>query len=180
MTEQWMIYGANGYTGRLAARVAKDRVFTPILAGRRVEQIQPLARDLGFESRIFDLADSAVVARNLEGVTAVLHLRRTVLRDQQTDTRRMPARQDLLSRYHRRDCGVQGHSFAQQGFRHGIVVIPVVEAPALEDSSCGGFTPNRLWTSDVVAIFRKRNTMSTMGVIALKRILVPVDFSDAS
>jgi short subunit dehydrogenase-like uncharacterized protein len=73
MIEKWMIYGANGYTGRLAARVAKDRTFTPILAGRRAEQIQPLARELGFESRIFDLADPAVVAGNLEGVTAVLH-----------------------------------------------------------------------------------------------------------
>jgi short subunit dehydrogenase-like uncharacterized protein len=68
-----MIYGANGYTGRLAARVAKDRAFTPILAGRRVEQIQPLARELGFESRIFDLADPEVVATQLEDVVAVLH-----------------------------------------------------------------------------------------------------------
>jgi short subunit dehydrogenase-like uncharacterized protein len=68
-----MIYGANGYTGRLAARVAKDRALAPILAGRRAEQIQPLARELDFESRIFDLADPAVVASNLEDVTAVLH-----------------------------------------------------------------------------------------------------------
>jgi short subunit dehydrogenase-like uncharacterized protein len=68
-----MIYGANGYTGKLAARLAKERTFTPILAGRRADQIQPLARDLAFESRIFDLADPAVVARNLDDVTAVLH-----------------------------------------------------------------------------------------------------------
>jgi short subunit dehydrogenase-like uncharacterized protein len=73
MIEKWMIYGANGYTGRLSARVAKDRALTPILAGRRATQVQPLARELGFESRIFDLADPAVVARNLEDVTAVLH-----------------------------------------------------------------------------------------------------------
>lgn len=71
--DQWMIYGANGYTGRLAARVAKERGFTPILAGRRAEEVEPLARELGFESRIFDLADPAVVARNLDGVAAVLH-----------------------------------------------------------------------------------------------------------
>ena len=73
MIKKWMIYGANGYTGRLAAREAKDRALTPILAGRRAEQIQPLARELGFESRLFDLADPAVVARNLEDVAAVLH-----------------------------------------------------------------------------------------------------------
>jgi short subunit dehydrogenase-like uncharacterized protein len=73
MTDKWMIYGANGYTGRLAARVAKDRTLSPILAGRRADAIKPLARELGFESRIFDLADPAVVARHLEGVAAVLH-----------------------------------------------------------------------------------------------------------
>src|SRR6187431_2957137 len=73
MSEQWMIYGANGYTGRLAAREAKRRGVAPIVAGRRGEEIQQLARELGFESRIFDLADPAAVARNLQGVGAVLH-----------------------------------------------------------------------------------------------------------
>jgi len=70
---QWMIYGANGYTGKLAAREAKRRDLTPILAGRRAEQIRPLARELGFDSRIFDLADPATVAEHLNGMTAVLH-----------------------------------------------------------------------------------------------------------
>ena len=73
MIDKWMIYGANGFTGRLAARVAKDRALTPILAGRDADAIQPLARELGVEARIFDLADPAVVARHLEGVAAVLH-----------------------------------------------------------------------------------------------------------
>jgi short subunit dehydrogenase-like uncharacterized protein len=73
MSDRWMIYGANGYTGRLVARVAKDRALRPILAGRRADQIEPLANELGFESRIFDLADPTVVAEHLEGVTAVLH-----------------------------------------------------------------------------------------------------------
>jgi short subunit dehydrogenase-like uncharacterized protein len=73
MSEKWMIYGANGYTGRLAARVASGRALAPILAGRRLDQIQPLARELGLEWRIFDLGDPAKVVRNLEDVTAVLH-----------------------------------------------------------------------------------------------------------
>ncbi len=68
-----MIYGANGYTGRLAARVAKARGFAPILAGRNAEHIEVFARELGFEARIFDLADPEVVARNLNGVAVVLH-----------------------------------------------------------------------------------------------------------
>ena len=73
MRNKWMIYGANGYTGRLAARLAKDRHLDPILAGRHAEPIRALADELGYESRIFDLADPAKVAANLEDVAAVLH-----------------------------------------------------------------------------------------------------------
>jgi short subunit dehydrogenase-like uncharacterized protein len=73
MSGTWMIYGANGYTGGLAARVAKDRNFSPVLAGRHAGHIRRLARELGFESRVFDLADAAVAATKLEGVAAVLH-----------------------------------------------------------------------------------------------------------
>ena len=73
MSGTWMIYGANGYTGRLAARLAKDRHLSPILAGRRAGRVRPLAHELGCESRVFDLADPAAAAANLEGVAAVLH-----------------------------------------------------------------------------------------------------------
>ena len=69
----WMIYGANGYTGRLAARYAKDQGLSPVVAGRHGERIRPLADELGFESRVFDLADEAVAAKNLEGIAAMLH-----------------------------------------------------------------------------------------------------------
>ncbi|HEX7154565.1 MAG TPA: saccharopine dehydrogenase NADP-binding domain-containing protein [Thermoanaerobaculia bacterium] len=64
----WMIYGANGYTGELVAREAVKQGERPILAGRSPEKIEPLARELGLESRIFDLD-----APRLEGVDAVLH-----------------------------------------------------------------------------------------------------------
>jgi short subunit dehydrogenase-like uncharacterized protein len=73
MSGTWMIYGANGYTGRLTARFAKDHGLSPVLGGRHAEQIQPLARELGFESRVFDLADPAAAATHLHGVAAVLH-----------------------------------------------------------------------------------------------------------
>jgi short subunit dehydrogenase-like uncharacterized protein len=68
-----MIYGANGYTGRLAAHVATDRRLRPILAGRHAGPIRSFADELGCESRVFDLHDSAAVATNLQGVAAVLH-----------------------------------------------------------------------------------------------------------
>src|SRR5580765_7458313 len=73
MSAHWMIYGANGYTGRLAARLAKDSKLSPVLAGRHAEHIRPLARELGLESRVFDLDDPAVATANLQGVAAVLH-----------------------------------------------------------------------------------------------------------
>ena len=69
----WMIYGANGYTGSLAGRYAKDRDLSPVVAGRHRERIRALADELGFASRVFDLADEAVAVKNLEGIAAVLH-----------------------------------------------------------------------------------------------------------
>lgn len=71
--ERWMIYGANGYTGRLCACEAQRRHMQPVLAGRNSAEIEPMARDFGFESRIFDLSDAAAAARRLEGVHTVLN-----------------------------------------------------------------------------------------------------------
>ncbi len=68
-----MIYGANGFTGRLIAREAVRRGLTPILAGRSREAVEPLARELGLEARVFGLDTPAEVARKLEGVSLVLH-----------------------------------------------------------------------------------------------------------
>ena len=42
---RWMIYGANGYTGELIAREAARRGLKPVLAGRRRESVEALARD---------------------------------------------------------------------------------------------------------------------------------------
>ena len=67
-----MIYGANGYTGRLAARYAKDHDLSPVVAGRDANT-SAAGRRTALESRIFDLADVAVATRNLEGIAAVLH-----------------------------------------------------------------------------------------------------------
>lgn len=64
----WLLYGANGYTGELIAREAVSRGIKPILAGRSAEKIEPLARELGCESRVFD-----VTAPQLQGVELVLH-----------------------------------------------------------------------------------------------------------
>lgn len=70
---RWMIYGANGYTGRLAAETAVREGERPVLAGRNRETIEALGRQLGLETRVFGLDSAETVARGLEGMAAVLH-----------------------------------------------------------------------------------------------------------
>ncbi|WP_088006709.1 saccharopine dehydrogenase family protein [Indiicoccus explosivorum] len=71
MASNWMIYGANGYTGGLIAREAKKRGLSPVLAGRSETAITSLARELELESRIFPLEHD--IAKHLEGIRLVLH-----------------------------------------------------------------------------------------------------------
>ena len=69
----WMIYGANGYTGKLCAIEAVRRGMKPVLGGRNPLALGELSRELGLESRVFSLDDPRVVADNLGGITSVLH-----------------------------------------------------------------------------------------------------------
>src|SRR4051812_12796166 len=69
----WMIYGANGYTGELAAREAVRKGHAPILGGRNAEAVGRLAGELGLPSRVFSLDDPQGTAAELYGVQAVLH-----------------------------------------------------------------------------------------------------------
>lgn len=68
----WMIYGANGFTGRLVAEEAVGRGLEPVLAGRREAAIRPLAEKLGLAWRTFALDDSGRIVRELEAVDLVL------------------------------------------------------------------------------------------------------------
>lgn len=69
----WLIYGANGYTGELIAREAVKRGLKPILAGRRHAAIAPLADALNLECRIADLGDARALDAALRDVALVLH-----------------------------------------------------------------------------------------------------------
>jgi len=69
----WLIYGANGYTGQLAARLAVSRGERPVLAGRSAERIVPLAAELGLERRQFGLDDPAALRAGLAGISVVAH-----------------------------------------------------------------------------------------------------------
>lgn len=70
--DAWMLYGANGYTGALIAEEAARRGERPILAGRREDAVRPLAERLGLPWRVFPLEAPDEIARQLEGVAAVL------------------------------------------------------------------------------------------------------------
>ena len=67
-----LLYGANGYTGRLIVEVALRHGLSPVLAGRSREAIEPLAQKHRLEHRVFALDDAAALARELEPFAALL------------------------------------------------------------------------------------------------------------
>ena len=69
----FLLYGANGYTGRLIARHAAGYNLTPVLAGRSRESIVSLARDLNLPYKIIDLDDEVQLIEALKEVSVVLH-----------------------------------------------------------------------------------------------------------
>ena len=70
---QFLIYGANGFTGRLIVQEALERGFKPIIAGRNRKEIEKIASETGLEARVFDLSDLPSIARNIVNVDVVLH-----------------------------------------------------------------------------------------------------------
>jgi short subunit dehydrogenase-like uncharacterized protein len=73
MASNFLLYGANGYTGKLIARLCRERSLHPILAGRDAATIEQLAVEHGLEHRVFALDDSAAIAAALSEVSVVLH-----------------------------------------------------------------------------------------------------------
>jgi short subunit dehydrogenase-like uncharacterized protein len=69
----YLIYGANGYTGALTARMAVERGHRPILAGRNAAAVADLASELNLEYRSFGLDEATSLDNGLQGAVAVLH-----------------------------------------------------------------------------------------------------------
>ena len=69
----WLLYGANGYTGELLARLAAERGERPVLAGRNGPAVRRLAEELGLEHRVISLADRARVDAALADIDVVMH-----------------------------------------------------------------------------------------------------------
>jgi short subunit dehydrogenase-like uncharacterized protein len=72
-SNSFLLYGANGYTGELIGRYAKEYNLQPILCGRRKELIEPLANKLQLPYRVFDINDTAALQAALKEVKAVIN-----------------------------------------------------------------------------------------------------------
>ena len=69
----FLIYGANGYTGELIAREAARRRMKPILSGRSQTKVEPLAKELNLTCRTFSLEDKKSLEYTLKEVDFVIH-----------------------------------------------------------------------------------------------------------
>lgn len=73
MSSKFLLYGANGYTGNLIARLAVTKGLRPILAARNPEKIALLAAELGLDYRAFALDNETAIDAALADITVVLH-----------------------------------------------------------------------------------------------------------
>jgi short subunit dehydrogenase-like uncharacterized protein len=69
----WMLYGANGFTGRRIAEEARRRGLRFVAAGRDGPKIAALAARLECPARVFPLRSVRAIAGQLRGLRAVLH-----------------------------------------------------------------------------------------------------------
>jgi len=69
----FLLYGANGYTGELITRYAAEYNLKPILAGRRKEAIEPIAKKYNLSFLVFDLNNSDQLKAALQNVQLVVH-----------------------------------------------------------------------------------------------------------
>jgi short subunit dehydrogenase-like uncharacterized protein len=70
---QFLIYGANGYTGALIVRSAAERGMRPILAGRNRDAVAALASSLGYQHRAFALDDTSALDAAVAEAAVVLN-----------------------------------------------------------------------------------------------------------
>ncbi|EXW49553.1 saccharopine dehydrogenase family protein [Acinetobacter baumannii 44467_9] len=69
----WIIYGANGYTGELIAREAVRQGLKPTLAGHNKAKVEALAQELGLGYKAFGLDNVDAVSEQLKGFKLIMH-----------------------------------------------------------------------------------------------------------
>lgn len=73
MNQDVLIYGANGYTGRLIVKEAIAKGLRPILSGRNADAINAMAREFSIEPRPVALDSPNLLDQVFDGVAAVIH-----------------------------------------------------------------------------------------------------------
>ncbi len=73
MSSTFLLYGANGFVGKEAARLAAKSGLRPVLAGRNATALKELASKLDLEYRVFSLDDYNAIDRALQDIPVVLH-----------------------------------------------------------------------------------------------------------
>lgn len=73
MQNDFVLYGANGYTGELIARLSNAYGLRPLLAGRNKEAILALAEELNLQYVITDLNNPTALDNLLKGQQLVIH-----------------------------------------------------------------------------------------------------------
>jgi len=71
---RFLIYGATGYTGKLAARMAAQAGLKPILSGRNESKLKEIAEPLNLEHASVSLDDREGLEALLQKVAVVLHI----------------------------------------------------------------------------------------------------------
>ena len=66
MDNNWIIYGASGYTANLIIQKAVKMGMSPILAGRNRSKISSVAEKYGLKYKIFEVNDTNVIQANIE------------------------------------------------------------------------------------------------------------------
>jgi short subunit dehydrogenase-like uncharacterized protein len=74
MKNRFLLYGANGYTGRLVIDYANAYGLTPVLAGRNEMEIKQLAQETGYDHFVIELDDEEMLDKCLSDFDVVLHV----------------------------------------------------------------------------------------------------------
>lgn len=72
-TYDFLLYAANGYTGRLIAAYASVYGLVPLLAGRNGAALAALAEATGFDHRVIDLSDGKTLDAAVQQCRMVVH-----------------------------------------------------------------------------------------------------------
>jgi short subunit dehydrogenase-like uncharacterized protein len=71
---RFLLYGAYGYTGRLAAELAASKKFDVVLAGRNKDALAGLGDRLSLPTRVVGLNDATQLSEALKDIACVVHM----------------------------------------------------------------------------------------------------------